>query len=61
MRSPIWTSPRPHSFATPPAETDGRCTDGPCSKTAIAVTLPSSSEPKLTRSRVRIVPESIRT
>ena len=61
MRSPTRISASPQSFATDPAETDGRWTVEPSSKTSVLVTLPSVPAPNGTRSRVRIVPANMRT
>ena len=61
IASPIWISARPQSFPISPAATDARSTAEPCSKTLIAVTFRSASRPNRSRSRVRTVPENMRT
>jgi len=50
-----------HSFAISPADTDSRRTGEPPAKTLIAVTFRSPLRPNRTRSRVRRVPENMRT
>jgi hypothetical protein len=66
ISSPIWISSRPRSLAIWPAETATRGVAVPRSNTPIAVTLPSWPMPSglalnRRRSRVRMVPENIRT
>lgn len=51
----------PRRTAIRPASTDSRGTADPWSNTLIAVTFPAPSRPNVSRSRVRTVPESIRT
>ena len=62
IASPIRTSPRPQSLPICPAR-DRRALRPPsrASKTLIAVTFRSPSWPNRTRSRVRTVPENMRT
>ena len=61
IASPIRISPRPQSFPISPADTDARRVAAPRSKTSIAVTFRSASSPNRSRSRVRTVPENMRT
>ena len=61
IASPTWISASPQSFPISPAYTDSRRTAGPSAKTLIAVTFRSPPQPNRTRSRVRTVPENMRT
>ena len=59
--SPTWISARPHSFPICPADTDPLGASEPSAKTLIAVTFCARPGPARTRSRVRTVPENMRT